>query len=172
MTLSTGEHDFFVPLLIRGTGMGLLFVPITTITLYDLKNSDMAQGSAFTNMLRQLGGSVGIAVITTYISIRSVFHINRLSDDVTIYSQASNERINGAVRLFMSKGDNYSMAHIKAIASLKGALVKQAMVLTYNDVFLLVGLFFVICLPLLLLFIRKRKQSSEEKVEIEMHFAE
>jgi MFS transporter, DHA2 family, multidrug resistance protein len=172
MTLSTGEHDFFMPLLIRGAGMGLLFVPITTITLYDLKNSDMAQGSAFTNMLRQLGGSVGIAVMTTYISIRSVFHINRLSDDVTIYSQASNERINGIVRLFMSKGDNYSMAHIKALAAMKGSLVKQAMVLTYNDVFLLVGLFFVVCLPLLLLFIRKRKQSSGEKIEIGMHFAE
>ncbi|HWY98476.1 MAG TPA: DHA2 family efflux MFS transporter permease subunit [Bacteroidia bacterium] len=172
MTLSTGAGDFFLPLIIRGVGMGLLFVPMTTITLYDLKSIDMPQGAAFSNMLRQLGGSVGIAVMTTFITVRSVFHIRRLSDHVTMYSQATIERMNAFVKLFMSKGDSYSTAHTKAIAAIQGTVTKQGIVLTYNDVFLVVGAFFLLCLPLLLLFVTKKKRDVEKEHEIELHFAE
>ncbi|MCZ2357005.1 MAG: multidrug efflux MFS transporter [Bacteroidia bacterium] len=171
MTLNTGENDFFIPLIIRGVGMGLLFIPLTTITVYDLDNRDMPQGTALTNMVRQLGGSFGIAIMTTFLSTRSVFHISRLSESVTSFNQATIERLQGITALLMSKGDSYNLAQSKALIMIKGTVAKQAMILAYNDAFLLVGIFFMACLPLLLLFNYKGKKKPE-KPNIELHFAE
>ncbi len=172
MSLSTGADNFFLPLIIRGIGMGLLFIPLTTITIYDLSNRDMPQGTALTNMVRQLGGSFGIALMTTFISIRSVFHISRLSEHINAFSQTAMERLNAVTGLFMSRGDTYDVAQIKSLAMMKGTVVKQAMVLTYNDAFLLVAAFFVICLPLLLLFNTKRKNESRPDHQVEIPLGE
>lgn len=169
MNLNTSEKDFYWPLIIRGVGMGLLFIPLTTITLYDLSNRDMPQGTAITNMVRQLGGSFGIALMTTFISTRSTFHINRLSEYVSIFNETTRQRFNAVVGLFMSKGDSYTVAQTKALLSLKGAVAKQAIILTYNDAFLIVGIFFVVCLPLLLLFKRKSKDTQPATEELEVH---
>jgi DHA2 family multidrug resistance protein len=172
MNLTTGADDFFWPLIIRGIGMGLLFIPLTTITVFDLSNRDMPQGTAMANMARQLGGSFGIAIMTTYISVRSVFHIDRLSEHVSSYSQATLERLNAATALFMSKGDSFYSAQVKALAMIKGTIVRQALVLTYNDAFLIVGIFFALCLPLLLLFTVKGKRVQHVERRVEMHLVD
>src|SRR5262249_14551917 len=67
-TLESGRSDFFWPLVLRGLGLGLLFVPLTTLALSGLRGPAIAQGSGLTNMMRQLGGSFGVALITTYIT--------------------------------------------------------------------------------------------------------
>ena len=63
--------DFFWPLILRGVGLGLLFVPLTTMALSGLRGKDIAQGAGLTNMMRQLGGSFGIALVATYVQHRS-----------------------------------------------------------------------------------------------------
>src|SRR4051812_11419153 len=73
-TLATGQADVLIPLLVRGVGMALLFVPLTTLAIADLKGPELGQGTGLNNMMRQLGGSFGIAVLTTIIHIRSGFH--------------------------------------------------------------------------------------------------
>lgn len=156
MNMQTNPDDFFWPLIIRGIGMGLLFIPLTTITLMDLENKDIPQGSALSNMMRQLGGSFGIAVMTTIISIRSVFHFSRLSENVSVYNTPTVERMNASLGLFMSKGDAPAVAQSKALLSMNGTVMKQAMILTYNDLFLIIGLFFAACIPLLLLFVLRK----------------
>jgi DHA2 family multidrug resistance protein len=167
MSLSTGAGDFFWPLILRGIGLGLLFIPLLTITIYPLANKDISQGTALTNTVRQLGGSFGIAAATTFISSRNVFHYSRLSDQVSIYNQAAAERFNSLTALFISKGSDPATAQMKAAASLKGMITKQSMLLTYNDVFLIVGIFFAICIPLLLLFRTKKK--SKEPIDNKQH---
>src|SRR6476620_8440373 len=68
MTPDTGTEHLFWPLIVRGVGLGLLFVPITTLSLSGLKGKSIGEGAAFTGMMRQLGGSFGIAIITTFIA--------------------------------------------------------------------------------------------------------
>ncbi len=170
MSLSTGAHNFFWPLILRGIGLGLLFIPLLTITIYPLENKDVAQGTALTNTVRQLGGSFGIAAATTFISSRSVFHYNRLSEQISIYNRSVAERINAMTGLFTSKGSDANSAQLKAVASIKGMVMKQSMLLTYNDVFLIVGVFFAICIPLLLLFKSKKEKTvgAEQEQHMEM----
>ena len=156
INLDAGPDYFFWPLIIRGIGMGMIFIPLTTITLADLRNIEIPQGSALSNMIRQLGGTFGTAIMTTYISTRTVFHASRLSDNVSIYNPLSAERIRQYTNLFLSKGDALMTATRKAYGIMQGAVMKQALVMTYADSFLIIGAFFLICVPLLLLFVGKK----------------
>jgi DHA2 family multidrug resistance protein len=162
-----GADDFFWPLIVRGMGMGMQFIPLTTLAIADLKGAEIPQGTAMTNMVRQLGGSVGIAVMTTFVSRRISFHRSVLSEKVTEYSQVGYARFHSTMSLFLSKGDAPYVAHIKATAFLMGTVMRQAALLSYLDAFRLVGLFFLVFLPLLLLFKAPAKDTKVEGVHME-----
>jgi DHA2 family multidrug resistance protein len=172
MNLNTNADAFFWPLILRGAGLGLLFIPLLTITIYPLNNKDIPQATALSNMIRQLGGSFGIAAATTYMSVRSVFHYSNLSEHISVYNQTTYDRLNSYTGLLMSKGNDLLSSQLSAVAAIKGSIYKQAMVLTYNDVFIIVGVFFAICIPLLLLFRIKGKSVKNVEDKVEMHVAD
>jgi MFS transporter, DHA2 family, multidrug resistance protein len=155
-TLSSGRGDFFWPLILRGVGLGLLFVPLTTLALSGLRGKDIAQGAGLTNMMRQLGGSFGIALVTTYIQLHSWVHRTTLLSHVTMYDPAVRERVAAVTGGLMSKGSDLYQAQQQAYGALEGAVVQQTFLLTYMDAFRVVGIFFLVCIPLLLLFKRRR----------------
>lgn len=157
-----GTGDFFWPLVIRGLGMGLQFIPLTTLAIADLKGAQIPQGTAMTNMMRQLGGSVGIAVMTSYIARRATFHRSVLAEKASEFSPEGLARLKSATALFLSHGDTPWIAHTKAVASISRAVSRQASLLAYLDAFHLVGLFFLLLLPFLLLF---KAPSRDAKVE-------
>src|ERR1035437_10925041 len=84
--LSSGEVNFYIPLLFRGIGLGFLFVPLTTMALANVSPHDMPQGTGLNNMMRQLGGSFGIAIMTTFISKRLAYHRVNLLDHINVYN--------------------------------------------------------------------------------------
>jgi MFS transporter, DHA2 family, multidrug resistance protein len=151
-TDQVGAHDFFWPLVVRGLGLGMLFIPLTTLALADLRGAEIPQGTAMTNMARQLGGSVGIALMTTFVSRRTTFHKAVLSEKVTEYGQEGLQRLRAATNLFLSKGDAPWDARVKGVAALTRTVYRQAVLLSYLDAFRLVGIFFLVMLPFLLLF--------------------
>ncbi|MCP1250448.1 DHA2 family efflux MFS transporter permease subunit [Elizabethkingia sp. S0634] len=150
MTPYTSTDEFFWPLVIRGVGLGLLFVPITTLSLSSLKGREIAEGAAFTGMMRQLGGSFGIAIITTYIARDSQKHRVNLMAHVDITKEVVAQRIQMYQQMMMSKGATAQEALGRAYKLLEGQVMKQAMVLTYADVFLYLGILFLICIPFVL----------------------
>src|SRR5476649_1019162 len=103
-TLQTGQSDVLIPLLIRGVGMALLFVPLTTLAISELKGAEMGQGTGLNNMMRQLGGSFGIAALTTLIHIRQSTHRNSLLTNINPYNNAFNQRLHFLEQAFMAKG--------------------------------------------------------------------
>lgn len=165
MSLVTGPSDFIFPIILRGIAGGLLYIPLTTITLYDLKNVEMPQGTAFLNTAQQLGGSFGIAIMATFLTTRSEFHAARLNTLINPYNPHAVSRITSLVTRFMHEGSDYLTAKAQALTVLHGAITQQAMILTYNDIFYLISIFFVICIPLLVLFISKKKTSDRSLPE-------
>jgi DHA2 family multidrug resistance protein len=159
-TLASDRQDFFWPLILRGVGLGMLFVPLTTVALSGLRGKDIAQGSGLTNMMRQLGGSFGVALVATFVEHRSWSHRVDLLSHVSIYDPAVRERLAAMVRGLMSHGSDLYEAQRQAYGALEGAVVKQTFLLTYMDAFRLVGVFFICCIPLLLLFKRRRGAAS------------
>jgi DHA2 family multidrug resistance protein len=149
-TLVSGESDFFWPLLMRGIGMGCLFVPLTAMGLSGLKGKDMAQGVGLNNMIRQLGGSFGVALMTTFIHNRMALHRVNLLSHINVYEPATVERLNMYSQAFAARGISPAVANGMANAALEGTLIKQSMLMSYTDCFWIIGIFFIFCIPLIL----------------------
>jgi DHA2 family multidrug resistance protein len=160
MDANTGPSDFLLPIILRGVAGGFLFIPLTTITLYDLRNVEMPQGTAFLNTARQLGGSFGIAIMATFLTTRSAFHEARLNMDISAYHPQTLSRLHTLTSYFIGQGFAPRVAHDRALATVHHTLSTQAMMLTYNDAFYLIALFFALCIPLLLLFMRRNKRKA------------
>ena len=150
-TLNSGTGDFFWPLVIRGVGMALLFVPLTTLAMADLKGSELGQGSGLNNMMRQLGGAFGIAALTTIIHIREGVHRNNLISNINPYNNAFTDRFNGLVQNFEAKGKSLSDATHMAYAAIEGTVTRQTLLLTYADAYWIAGLVMLFSIPLLYL---------------------
>jgi len=150
-TLATGEEDVLVPLLVRGVGMALLFVPLTTLAMADLKGSELGQGSGLNNMMRQLGGSFGIAVLTTIIHTRQGLHRSNLLTNINQYNPAFTERFNMLIHGFMTKGKSLMDATTMAYKAIDGTVIKQSLLLTYDDAYWLSGMIMLFSIPLLYL---------------------
>src|SRR6476620_9917724 len=110
MTPDTGVEHMFWPLIMRGIGLGLLFVPITTMALSTLKGKSIGEGAAFTGMMRQLGGSFGIAIITTMISVFGQWHRVDLIANLNASDIKVQNRVTQMQRGFMAKGYSYNEA--------------------------------------------------------------
>ncbi|HYK76930.1 MAG TPA: DHA2 family efflux MFS transporter permease subunit [Daejeonella sp.] len=164
-TLSSGTSDFFLPLVIRGAGMALLFVPLTTLAMQDLKGTEIGQGAGLNNMMRQLGGSFGIASLTTLLHLRQGFHRNTLIEHVNAYNPAFTERFNMLVKNFMAKGFTLLDAQQAATKAMEGMVVKQTMLLTFTDAYWIVGLILLCSIPLL--YLQKFKKNAD--VPVDMH---
>jgi DHA2 family multidrug resistance protein len=151
MTPDTGEEHFWWPLIMRGIGLGLLFVPITSLSLSNLKGKEIGDGAAFTGMLRQLGGSFGIAIVTTFISRFGQEHRAQLVTHLDKTSFEVQNQIAMMQKGFMSKGYTFNEALNKAHQVLDLKVMKQANVLAFMDIFLYLGVLFLICIPLVMI---------------------
>lgn len=151
ITPDTGTEHMFWPLILRGVGLGLLFVPITTLALSTLKGKNIGEGAAFTGMMRQLGGSFGIAIITTFIARFTQSHRVDLIANLDGSKFEVQQRIQQLQMGFMSKGFSSSEALDKAHKAIEMSVMKQSTVLAYMDIFMYLGILFLICVPFVLL---------------------
>ena len=150
LTPTTDTKDMFWPLIFRGIGLGLLFIPITTLSLSSLSGKGIGEGAAFTGMMRQLGGSFGIAIVTTFISRFNQEHrvilVSRLDTTKTMVQ----DRITALQLGFQSKGFSFNESLQKAYKVLDFQVMKQSSILTYMDIFMYLGVLFLICIPFIL----------------------
>ncbi len=164
LDLNAGYWDFFWPQFIQGVSLALLFVPLTTITMGSIAKEQMGNATSIFNLLRNIGGSVGIATVTTLLERNQQTHINTLVAHVTPYSpeaRAMSEGIRGAL---MAHGSPLSTATRQSYAMLFGMVEKQATILAFLDVFRLLGVIFLLMVPLILLMKRPRKDSGSMAV--------
>lgn len=151
MSPTTGEPDLFWPLILRGAGTVMMFLPLSLATLGPVPPKDISAASGFYNLTRQLGGSIGIAVLTTLLTQRVGFHRSMLLENYTSFSGATNYRLEFLTQAFMSRGYDHVMATKQALKVMGGMVSNQAAVMSFNDIFLVVGFAFLGSLPLLLL---------------------
>lgn len=156
-TLNSGTGDFFWPLVIRGIGMSILFVPLTTLALQELKGPDIGQGTGLNNMMRQLGGSFGIAILTTLIHIKAGKTRNILIESINPYNPTYNQRDQGYVNTFMQQGHSSQEAQQMAHRAFEGIVQKQTLLVTYDNMYLLIGVFVLCAIPIIFLQPFKKK---------------
>jgi DHA2 family multidrug resistance protein len=160
LTTVAGEADARYPLIIRGIGLGFLFTPINNVAYANLKPSEAQQASGLINLARQLGGSFGIAIITTYLQARTALHRADLVANTYAANPAFIERFQGALSHFMSLGFSYVKAQAAAYAAVDQALTAQALMLSYNDAWMLILKSFLLTAPAILVLRKPRGRAA------------
>jgi DHA2 family multidrug resistance protein len=166
ITAESGIHDFFWPLIWRGFGLGMMFVPLTNIALADLPSHEMPQGTALYNFFRTLGGSFGIALMATLLTRFTTQAKAVLAEHVGMTDPAALERVSMLTRGFVGRGMDPSRAHEMALRALDGQLTAQASVIAFGRVYMLSGLILLACVPLLLL-VRRSAAAGSVEVHLE-----
>ena len=156
LNLEAGYWDFFWPQVAQGMGFGLLFVPLTTVTMDAFANEAMGNATSLFNLMRNIGGSVGIATVTTLLARDQQMHVNLLGANVTAYSPATQHMIASLKAAFMARGADALTATHQAYGALMGMVQRQAAIIAFLDAFRLLGLLFLILTPLVLLMGRPR----------------
>ncbi|MEY4289803.1 MAG: hypothetical protein RLZZ30_1891 [Bacteroidota bacterium] len=159
----SSERNFYFPFILRGIGMACMMSPILSLAISGLQGKDMAQAVGLSNMIRQLGGSVGIALINVFLVNKNAEVRGNMLSYVTDYSQQTQERMMGIKQSFLMKGYSLQEAETLANKSLEGIIFKQQALLSYVQGFYVVGISILLIIPVVLL-IRYKKPSGGAKV--------
>jgi MFS transporter, DHA2 family, multidrug resistance protein len=140
----------------QGLGLSAIFVPLTTISMDPIPRERMGNATSLFNLMRNLGGSVGIAVTGTLLARNQQAYVNILGANVDPYSAASTRAFEAARAAFIAAGADVTTATQRAYASLFGAVQQQAYMVSFVLVFRLLGVIFLLLIPLILLMKRPR----------------
>ncbi len=124
--LSISQWSFMWAIIISGFGSGCVFVPLSTTTLADLPNEQIGNGAGLYNLLRNIGGSIGIAVVNTIVVRHSQLHRNELAHSVTATNPILQNQLHGLENYLMAHGASAATAMDRAIALTNRALDGQA----------------------------------------------
>jgi DHA2 family multidrug resistance protein len=140
LSLDSAGDQFFIPNIVRAVGQALVLTPITVITTAGIAPSEAAAASGLSNMLRNLGGAVGTAVLATVLTKREQFHSNIIGQSVTLYRDEVRDRIAHLTQYFQAHGViDPLLAEQKAIAAIGATVHRQALILGFSDTFAVIG---------------------------------
>jgi len=154
LTLGMDYWALALPRFIQGFALGFVFVPLSTLTLATIRRDKLVNATAVYSMSRNIGGSVGIAVITTVLAQRSQFHQTTLTSHVTLWDPATRERLAHWASHFVTAGSDTFTAERQAMAMLYRETVAQAQLLAYADDFWILAVMFA-AVPLVLPLMRR-----------------
>ncbi len=155
MTGDYASDQLFWPNIVRAVGQALAFTPLTAIATAGIEQENAGSASALFNMMRNLGGAVGIAALQTFLTKREQFHSNILTNSVSMFEDATRDRIARLTNYFLNHGvSDQALATHKAIVAIAGSLRKQANIMAFSDTFYLLGVALVVAL-LASLFLKK-----------------
>jgi DHA2 family multidrug resistance protein len=157
LNLNTGYWDIFWPQFLQGISLSLLFVPLTTVTMDSIPRDQMGNATSLFNLMRNLGGSVGIAAAATMSSRGQQMFTNILGAHVTTYDAPAVTMFQNLRAMFIAAGSDVVTAQERAQAALFGMVQRHAAMLSFVDVFRFMGGLFILMIPLIFLF-RRPKQ--------------
>jgi MFS transporter, DHA2 family, multidrug resistance protein len=154
LTLGMDYWALALPRFIQGFAVGFIFVPLSTLTLATIRRDKLVNATAAYGMLRNVGGSVGIALTTTLLAQRSQFHQATLVSHVTRWDPETQERLTRWAGHFTTLGSDTFTAERQAVAMIYRETVAQAQLLAYADDFWLLAVMFAV-VPLFLPLMRR-----------------
>ncbi|AOW11401.1 hypothetical protein EM308_13910 [Flavobacterium gilvum] len=158
----SNETHFFWPFILRGFGTALMMMPILGLAVAGLHGKDLAQATGLSNMLRQMGGAVGIAIINIYLNRSTADIRGNLIGNVSNYNDATSERLGAFTQMFSQAGYSSDQATQAAYSMLDGIVTKQQMLVSYNQGFGMLGFAVLFCIPIILLI----RYNKKDKIQV------
>ena len=140
MTNDYATDQLFWANVVRAIGQALVFAPLSAVATSGIEAENAGSASALFNMMRNLGGAIGIAGLQTLLTKREQYHSNVLSQSVSVFKQATRSRLDQLTQYFMSHGviDRVDAAH-RAYVAIGKVIQKQAFILAFSDTFYTLG---------------------------------
>jgi MFS transporter, DHA2 family, multidrug resistance protein len=155
INLNIAPSTILWPIIISGLAMGFIFVPLSTTAVGTLRNEEMGNATGLYNLMRNIGGSIGISAVTTMLARGAQTHQVPLAAHMTPYDATFQQQLQ-ALTAKLTPLVGQAAAQTKALAMMYGTVVKQAMLLAFVDEFQLLGLLCLLCIPTVL-FLKKAK---------------
>lgn len=158
LNLDAGYWDIFWPQFVQGAAMAMVFVPLTTATMDVISREEMGNATSMFNLMRNLGGSCGIAAATTYLFRREQFHTSQLGAHITAAIPRTERYLRGLESTMMAHGSDPQTAMHQAYGAIWGMVLRQASMISFVDTFRAMGIVFLLVMPLV--FVMKRPKST------------
>ncbi|SEW52612.1 DHA2 family efflux MFS transporter permease subunit [Chitinophaga arvensicola] len=159
----SNSGDFFWPFMIRGVGAVMMVVPVLGLATAGLTGKNLAQAVGLSNMLRQLGGAFGVALLNIYLSHENAYVRNNMIPAINPYNPLSTDYVNGITQSMAASGYGPDESAQLAMQLTDTALTRQQLLVSYNHGFMIVGLIMLLAVPLILM-IRYKKSSTPASV--------
>ncbi|WP_378954082.1 DHA2 family efflux MFS transporter permease subunit [Pelosinus sp. sgz500959] len=143
MDMDTSYEYVMGVMVVRGLGLGLFMMPVTVMGMTNIPLDKVSRASSINNALRQISGSMGIAILTTVLQNRQILHLQHIAEDMTIASPIVQNMVMSGQKLFMYHGDVPWKAHVKSLAVLSQLSIQQSSIFSFDDSFYVLSL---ICL--------------------------
>ena len=165
VTLGMDYWSLAWPRFLQGFAMGFVFPPLQTLTLATIRLERLGNATAAYNVVRNIGGSVGVALATTFLVRRSQAHQTALVSHLDVWDAETAARLKQWTDHFVSQGADSYTAGRRALAMLYRGAIEQAQIMAYADDFWLVSMLFLVILPLIPLMHRVRTEQNERARE-------
>jgi DHA2 family multidrug resistance protein len=149
--LNVDFNTVFWPRVVLGVGMGFLFIPLTTMTMSNIRKEEMGNATGIFNLLRNLGGSFGVAFITTMLARRAQFHQVHLVEHLTPFDRNFQIALPNISQILQGRWFIPSLSDQGSLGLIYNEVIKQASMLSFNDAFYLLSTMMMLVLPLVLL---------------------
>jgi DHA2 family multidrug resistance protein len=181
LNLNAGYWDIFWPQIIQGAAMALLFIPLMAVSMSAISKEKMGNATSIYNLMRNIGGSFGIATMTTFLARRSQVHQNHLVSHISAFDHTTQLTMRSMTAWFQMHGSNSVEASRKALGAMYGMVQQQAMMLSFVEAFWVMGIIFLGMVPLLFLLRNPRdlhphtpkmKEKKQEPIKVALHEAQ
>jgi len=156
INLNAGYWEIFWPQLIQGAGLALLFVPLTTVSMATIAPERMGYATSLFNLMRNIGGSVGIAVTGTILQRQRQTTATLLGEHISIYNNTTQSLLSQITKGFIAAGADAVTAANRAYEVLHGMLFREASMVAFVMLFRLLGVIFLVMIPLVLIMRRPK----------------
>jgi len=158
MTADYAADQLLWPNVVRAFGQALVFAPLSAVATAGIEKENAGSASALFNMMRNLGGAVGIAMLQTFLTKREQFHSNILTHSISLFQEATRARLASLTSYFMAPGiTDPALAAHKAVVAVGLKVRQQANIMAFSDTFYLLGVVLVVALVATLL-LKKTRQ--------------
>jgi DHA2 family multidrug resistance protein len=160
LNLDIAMSNVVWPNIISGCAMGFIFVPLTTMAMGTLPNEQVGNASGVYNLMRNTGGSIGIAAVTTMLARGAQAHQSAIASHLTPYDPVFQERLRQIAAAIGLRGGGTGGAMQQALASVYGVVLRQSMLMSFIDNFRLLSFMCLLCVPAALLFKKVRARGG------------
>ena len=160
INLNAGPWDIILPQFLQGAGLALLFVPLTTVSMATIPPQRMGYATSLFNLMRNIGGSVGIAMTGTYLARHRQVVAATLGEHISIYDPQTQSTLRQLTQGMVAAGADITTATQRAYLMLHGMLLRQASMVSFVAVYRALGILFLIMLPLVFIMQRPGKGAA------------